>query len=140
MRRSVVAAILLSLFAISTGRVEARGVTGAYLPDRSHVVVATFRLHISGRPSPGTTFWVAYGPLAGKFGLVRLSDAGSGLRVATQALPGTGRTVFAYLAGHGVTMTRHGPAPGNPVVVIRTIGPISPAHLPPLVQWSAPAG
>jgi hypothetical protein len=48
-----------------------------------HVQGVHFRLHVVGRPSPGTTFWVAYGPLAGRFGIIRLHAAGSNMYEAS---------------------------------------------------------
>lgn len=116
---------------------------GASSGTRHHAAsqLVTFRLQVSGSPTPGATFWVAYGPLADRFGLVQLHPAGHGTYVARQDLPAEGRTVFAFLAGNGVIRTRFGPAPGDPVTTIQRFGPVSVWHLAlPTVHWEAPVG
>lgn len=108
---------------------------------RSPMVMTTFRLHVAGRPGAQTTFWVAYGPLAGRWGLVRLHAGDRGLYAATRSLPRTGCTMFAYLVGSGARVTRAGRVPGNPTVTIRLIGPTSvsiPGRI--TVQWHTPIG
>ena len=108
---------------------------------RSPMVMTTFRLHVAGRPGPQTTFWVAYGPLAGRWGLVRLHAGERGLYTARRSLSRTGRTMFAYLAGSGAQVTRAGQVPGTPTVTIRLIGPTSvsiPGRI--TVQWHIPIG
>lgn len=121
------------------GRVQARTQPGM----GTATVLETFRLQISGSPETGTTFWVAYGPLAGHFGVIQLHRSAAGKYVAQQRLPARGRTVFAYLGGQGVMQTRLGVAPGNPVITIRRIGPVtlsSAQRSLPVVQWYAPVG
>ena len=104
-------------------------------------MLQTFRLRVLGQVSQRMTFWVAYGPLAGRFSVVRLHRVQSGVYEAHRRLPDQGRTIFAYLAGTGVMSTQAGPAPGNPVVTIRRIGPIGMRHLRlPTVYWQTPAG
>ena|SRR5947209_4576391 len=117
-------------------------VQGAVKPARPERTVLTrFRLHVLGRSVARTTFWVAYGPLADRWGLVRLHAARSGRYAAIQRLPANERTVFAYLAGSGVVATPLGPAPGNPVVTIRLVGPTSASHIgATTVQWHVPTG
>lgn len=114
---------------------------GAGSPARPGVALTTFRLRVVGDPARDTTFWVAYGPLAGRFGIVRLRERSFGVYAATARLSTTGRTDITFVAGHGVIHTRAGPAPGNPVVTIRTLGPISiwPRGIP-VVKWWAPVG
>jgi hypothetical protein len=108
----------------------------------SRTASVTFRLNVTGQ-DPSLTYWVAYGPLSDHFGLVRLHSMGSNRYGASDRLPTQGRTIFAYLAGHGVMHTRFGPAPGNPVVTIKRIGPLGMSHIRlALVQWRVqrPAG
>lgn len=107
---------------------------------RSHdVTTVTFRLHVVGHPSPNTTFWVAYGPLDGHFGVIQLHTRSGGDLVAQEQLPTRGRTVFAYLAGHGVMVTPMGNVPGDPVVTIRRLGPTTaPEVIRTIVEYLAP--
>jgi hypothetical protein len=108
-------------------------------PGRTTTTV--FRLHVAGHPVSGASFWVAYGPLADHWGLVRLHAVGRGTYAATRILPVKGRTVFAYLAGRGSMWTRAGTAPGSPIVTICLIGPMSATHLgTTTIQWHAPIG
>ena len=130
------AMLVLALGAASSSSVSAR-TSGTH----ARTVVATFRLQVSGHPEAATTFWVAWGPLGGHFGLVELRSQGSGRYAASAVLPAQGRTIFAYLAGHGVTQTRLGPVPGDPVLTIKTTGqlPLSNLRLP-VVTWQVPVG
>lgn len=100
---------------------------------------STFRLSVDGPVSPDDTFWVAYGPLAGTWGIVRLHAAGTNLFEVQVALP-RGRTVFSFIEGRGVLHTRLGAVPGNPVTTIRQVGPMSPGSTFPLVVWHEPIG
>jgi hypothetical protein len=104
-------------------------------------ILKTFRLQVSGDPAAGTTFWVAYGPLAGRFGIFQLHAAGHLLYTATRRLSTTGHTTFAYVAGQGTVKARFGLAPGNPVVTIHVFNqvPVTEVQLP-LVRWQAPIG
>jgi hypothetical protein len=107
----------------------------------AHSVSTTFRLHVLGAPDRRTTFWVAYGPLAGEWGVIRLSRVGAGIYGATRALPSSGRTTFSYLAGQGTVKSRLGPTPGGRVVIIQKVGPVSAAQLSGYsVDWRAPVG
>jgi hypothetical protein len=104
-------------------------------------VSVTFRVQVAGHDGAGATYWVACGPLGGRFGLVQLHPSGGGRYAATLRLAAAGRAVFAYLAGHGVVHTRFGPAPGNPVVTIERFGPAFPQQLRlHVVYWHAPVG
>ena len=88
-----------------------------------------------------TTFWVAYGPVADRFHIVQLHRSQPGLYSAARMLPVGERTTFTYLSGRGVVQTRMGPVPGDPVVTIRTTGPMTiSAHQLPTVRWVAPVG
>lgn len=108
---------------------------------RNALTVLTLRVHAAAAVSPDTTFWVAYGPVGGHFGLVRLQPTAGHMYQARQALPADGRTTFAFLAGHGVITTRFGSAPGDPVQTIQRVGPVSilDLHLP-TAEWRAPVG
>jgi hypothetical protein len=140
MRKICVASLLASAVLSGTLLTPAAAKTDAVARPVAQVSV-TFRLQVGGHPASGATFWVAYGPLAGRFGLVRLHRSDGGVYTATRRLPATGRAVFAYLAGNGVVRTRVGLAPGNPVVTIERFGPALPTQLrPQLVHWRAPVG
>jgi hypothetical protein len=131
---ALAAALLLSF--VSPAAAEGVPI-GATAP----TILKTFRLQVTGRPPAGTTFWVAYGPLAGRFGIIQLRPAGRALYVATRRLPAHGRTTFVYIAGHGTIRARFGPAPGNPVATIQVLNamPVSRETLP-VVQYQVPLG
>jgi hypothetical protein len=130
----------LALFLPAHSQAAARGAREIRVAPRPRIV-ESFRLHVDGRVTPGTTFWVAYGPLAGHFGLIRLQPDGLHLYAATVRLPGSGRTQFAYVRGTGATRTQHGQVPGDPVVTIKVIGPVSVPQVElPTVQWQSPSG
>jgi hypothetical protein len=125
--------IAISVLAATGSTTEAQKTAGR--------VAVTFRLLVHGHVGPHTTFWVAYGPLAGTFGVVRLHAAGQGWYTADRSLPAHGRTMVAYLAGVGSVVMPYGRAPGNPVSTIRTIGPVAASQLNGrVVQWDAPIG
>lgn len=99
-----------------------------------------FRLSVDGPVAPSDTFWVAYGPLAGTWGIVRMHATSSKLFVAKITLP-RGRTVFSFIEGRGVMHTRLGAVPGNPVITIRQVGSTtSTGPVFPLVVWHVPIG
>ena len=107
----------------------------------ARTVSVTFRLHVSGEPDLRTTYWVAYGPLAGQWGVIQLHPWGAGTYGALRALPSSGHTIFRYLAAQGTVKTRFGPAPGGRVVTIQAVGPVSAAQLSRYrVEWQAPVG
>jgi hypothetical protein len=110
------------------------GFTGATAP-------VTFSLAVHGSRAHATTYWVSYGPLAGRFGVIQLHRTAAHTYGATVRLPAGARSTFYYLAGHGVVHTRAGLAPGGMVSTIRRVGPM------PVVRgsvfravWQAPAG
>ena len=132
--------VALFLFAPACSRAAAQS-THEVRVRPAAAVVQSFRLQVDGEVGAKATFWVAYGPLAGHFGLIRLHPVGANLYSATVRLPGSGRTQFAYLRGNGVVRTPQGQAPGDPVTTIRLIGPVSvPRVALPTVQWQAPVG
>jgi len=141
LRHSAIAAGFALVFA--TVSVAPAAASGSYAGagTRARMVEQTFRLNVSGRIASSATFWVAYGPLDGRFGVIRLHRVGSGKYAAHQLLPLGGSSVFAYLEGHGTVTTRIGPAPGDPTTTIKQVGPVivSRAELP-AVQWQAPVG
>lgn len=85
-------------------------------------VRVTFRLHVAGRSDADSTYWVAYGPLGGRFGILRLMPRGNGLYSVTAALP-SGRTIFTFLQAHGYISTAAGMQPGSGVTIARSVGP-----------------
>jgi hypothetical protein len=140
MKRLILAMIAALFVAVLTPTADrAQGQTPRKMIPGSTPI--TFRLQVIGRPAAGATFWVAYGPLAGQFGIFQLHASGQSTYTATQRLPVQGRTVFAYLAGHRVMPSRLGPVPGDPVITIRHVGPTAARQLAfPVVQWQAPQG
>ncbi len=137
-RPAVALGIALAVaFTVTPGR----GVAASRPIVRAAETQLLFRLQVSGPRDPAATYWVAYGPVQGRFGIKRLQPAANGLFEASQQLPLHTRTTFAYVAGHGAIHTRAGLAPGNPVVTIRVFGPavIAPAGIP-LVRWNTPIG
>jgi hypothetical protein len=101
----------------------------------------TFRIDLGARPAQGTTFWVAYGPLDGHFGLIRLHRLGPTEYGAVAELPRDGHTDFAYVAGNGTIKTRAGLAPGDPVVTIQVFHRVTPGQKKlPSVWWQPPLG
>ena len=135
----VIAVIVLCLASLSP--VHAASPYGRGSPASARTVIGSFRLQVSGSVARDATFWVAYGPIAGRWGIVRLHHAGHGVYRASHRLPAEGTTIFTYLQGYGVVSTRLGPAPGNPVVTITRLGPLAPSS-PQLasVTWQAPVG
>lgn len=99
-----------------------------------------FRLHVAGTVPQDMTFWMAYGPLADRFGIVQLHRAGQGVYTAVTHLP-VGKSTFAYIAGHGVISTRLGPAPGGPIVTIRRLFGVTARQAGlTTVRWRASVG
>ncbi len=135
--RRIVPVVLASSLLIGTGiPVLAHAVSR-----QSPVVATTFRLHVSGQLTSGTTFWVAYGPANGRFSILRMRAIGHGTYARIANLPRGTRTSYSYIMGHGVLHSRLGQIPGNPVLTIRTIGPVTVGNAPPAgVEWQAPIG
>jgi hypothetical protein len=128
---------VLCLASLSPGDTRASPV----LPPSGRSVMTVFRLHVAGDLGRQASFWVAYGPLADHWGLIRLHAVGRGNYTATRHLPAEGRTLFAYLAGQDTVRTRGGVAPGSPIVTIRLIGPVSASQLgTTTVHWQVPIG
>ncbi len=105
--------------------------TGAVAWANTHVSMRaqqgaiTFRLRVAGTPAPNEQFWAAYGPLAGHFGIVRLSAAGGGIYQATRTLPLYEPTSVAFIAGRGAIRTRAGLEPADVLATIATVGPVA---------------
>lgn len=108
---------------------------------RMQAAPSVFRVRLADPAPAGTTFWVAYGPVAGQFGLVQLHRVGSGAYEVDVRLPQTGRTTFSFVAGQGEVKADFGAAPGNPVTTIGSYGPMSVTQVHTLtVTWHAPVG
>ena len=138
----LVAVVVLAVTALVTAASPAAArSTPAGSSGRPLTIQTVFRLNVTGNVAPGTTFWLAYGPLAGHFGMIQLHQQSPGVYEASQRLPTSARTLFTYLAGRGAIRTRAGLAPGAPVVTIRRIGPASiwPKGVP-AARWFSPAG
>lgn len=105
------------------------------------LVATTFRLVVHGRPPSHATFWAAYGPLAGRFGIVQMHRSGSRQYAAAVRAPAGAESVFSLVMGIGRVYTRAGWVPGNPVTVIRVLGRVTMHAGPvPLVDWNVPVG
>lgn len=102
--------------------VPSSGATTA-LASQPRLVQTAFHLQAPAAFSSGATFWVAYGPVGGKFGIVRLHHAASGQFVASARFPAGSRATFYYIQGQGVIHTRAGAAPGNPISTLGHQGP-----------------
>ena len=130
--------ILLASALLAAG-VSASPVLAAQSHARPALAMTTFQLQVVGAPDPSTTYWIAYGPLDGKFGIVQLQQRRGGVFSANLRLPTSGKSVFTYIAGHGVVHTRLGLEPGSPVLTVRQFGPTSvwPRGIP-AARWQAP--
>lgn len=101
----------------------------------------TFSLTVAGTPSKGTTFWVAHGPLGGRFGVIRLRAHGNHTYSAKVTLPAGGVTSFTYLAAEGTQIVHGTPQPGGAVMVIRSINSVTAkVAAARVVRWSVPLG
>ncbi|GAC1473180.1 MAG: hypothetical protein PVSMB7_26790 [Chloroflexota bacterium] len=133
---------LLTTAALSAGILfppTANARTGTKMRVETSVPV-TFHLQIAGTPTKSTTFWVAWGPSGGGFGIVQLHRSGRYF-TADHRFPVGARVGLSYIEGHGVMSTRFGPAPGNPVRTIRTLAPTSAAQLThAVVRYQSPVG
>lgn len=110
-------------------------------PAGSQLIRTSFHLQAAPNLPKTTTFWVAYGPLAGKFGLVRLHSVGPGRFVGSRRFPAGARADFAYIEGQGTMRTKEGIVPGNPVHTVGHVGPLVVGRQPiPLLRLAAPAG
>jgi hypothetical protein len=101
----------------------------------------TFRLVVPGNVASAMTFWVAYGPLAGHFGIIQLMPKGNNTFSTRVTLPVQGRATFTYLAAFGRLKTPMGYVPRRGGVTIKTLGPTDPvtASMHP-VRWLPPLG
>ena len=101
----------------------------------------TFSLSVAGAPDGGTTFWVSYGPLAGKFAIKQLHATSAHTYGVTLQLPVQARGTFYYLTGQGTMKTKVGPVPGNPVATIKQVGPATVNRGVVLTaSWHPPVG
>ncbi len=101
----------------------------------------TFRIHVNGDADASSAFWVAYGPVKGRFSIVQLHSSDGHSFRATRQLPLRARTTFTYLMSAGRIHTRAGWAPAERAMTITQLGPvvITPAQ-PAVVQWQVPVG
>ena len=131
--------LLLVMAALLSPRTTVTATSAATTPVATRAIV-TFQLHVSGDIPQEMTFWIAYGPLAGHFGIVRLHRADTGLYTASMCLP-VGRSSFAYVAGYGVIRVRYGPVPGDPVITIRCLDRSTARQAARrVVYWHVPIG
>lgn len=141
-RHSLLPASLLALAVVGSlaSQVTAHAKQPTHVRAHPTMAATAFRLQVTGKPAAGTTFWVAYGPLAGRFGVVRLLPHGAGVYSAWNLLP-EGRTTFVFLAGQGTVQTKAGAEPGGMPTTISLIGPTTAAAVGHMtVHWQAPLG
>jgi|SRR5947209_12421863 len=140
-RRLLLASLLgLGLSSAISSPIDALAKQSTHTRTHTATVATLFRLQVGGRPAPGTTFWVSYGPLQDQWGVIRLLSRGGGIYSAWASLP-SGRTSFAYLAAQGTVQTKAGPAPGGVPITIKLMGPTTTstvAHT--TVHWQASRG
>ena len=123
-------------------------VTGAHAAASPHPSTAsprmtptTFRIAVTGTPARGTTFWVAHGPLGGRFGVIQLHHESGHVYAARVAQPASESTTFTYLTAHGVQMVHGSVEPGKDVTVIRTLDSVTASiAASQTVRWSVPLG
>lgn len=143
MRRKVVRWAALVLLALSVLAPSVALASGSLAPAQRHVREApiTFRLIVPGKVASNVTFWVAYGPLAGHFGIIQLKPAGRGMYTARVTLPIEAGASFSYISGFGRMHTKIGYVPKRVGVTIKTIGPTDAltASARP-VRWLPPIG
>lgn len=96
---------------------------------------------MNGAADTSSTFWVAYGPVKGRFYIVQLHAPDGHNYKATRQLPLRARATFTYLTSAGRIHTRIGWVPAGRTTTITQQGPvlISPTQ-PTVVQWQAPVG
>ncbi len=103
--------------------------------------MTTFRLAVAGQPARGTTYWVSYGPLAGRFGVIQLHSHGKHVYSGRANLPVDVSGTFAYLQAQGTQMVHGLPQPGGIPVVIRSMGAVTAVTVSQrIVHWSVPLG
>jgi hypothetical protein len=101
----------------------------------------TFHLTVAGNPAKGTTFWVSYGPLAGRFGVIKLQPQGNDVFSARAVLPVNRAGTFTYLEAQGTRYVHGLPQPGGVPVVIRNLQSVTAATASQrIVHWSVPLG
>jgi hypothetical protein len=107
---------------------------------RPRIGSVAFRLDVPGTVARNATFWVAYGPIAGRFGIVQLRPEGDGEYVGHASLPANSRGIFTYMTGTGRMHTRMGWVPRQTGIVIKTVGPTTPLRAAAMTVRFAPMG
>jgi hypothetical protein len=131
--------LMLVIAALCFPGITVTAASAATTPVATRAIV-TFRLHVSGDIPNEMTFWIAYGPLAGQFGIVLLHRSDTGLYTVSMRLPG-GRSTFAYVAGYGVNRVRYGLVPGYPVITIRCLDRSTARQVARRAEyWHVPVG
>lgn len=132
--------IFLASAALSVGiHTCAASTSGLRAQSHHRTSAETFRILVNGSVSRNATFWLAYGPVAGTFGVVQLLQTSPGVYEASRTFPAGSHGVVAFLEGHGIMQTRAGKVPGNPVTVIRRTAsiPLTTSAIM-TVKWTAP--
>src|SRR5438270_13637329 len=96
LRNALAVLLVFSLLAAWPASPHAHSLPKSHPHRRSHtgMVTVTFRLTVVGQIVPGQTFWVAYGPLDGHFGIFQLHQTSRGSYAASQQFPADGRTTW----------------------------------------------
>jgi hypothetical protein len=101
----------------------------------------TFHLAVAGNPAKGSTFWLSYGPLAGRFGVIKLHPDGNHQYSARATLPLDAAGTFTYLQAQGTQMVHGLPQPGGIPTVIRSMEAVTAVAVSHhVVRWSVPLG
>jgi len=142
MKKRFLGPALLLTMAASAANSHASSMAKVKPANLVSTVTVTFRLNLETRPASGTTFWVSYGPVDGRFGILRLTKLSDTRLSGALSVPTGERANFFYIAGHGTMRVPHlGVAPGNPVYTIREIGPVTVERRASFsADWRAPVG
>ena len=134
-------AVTVAAALFCTSGAHASGLNGLTRSQTAHSSSTTFRVSVTGTAAKGTTFWVAHGPLNGRFGVIRLQHESGKTYTARVTLPNNETTSFTYLAAQGVQWVHGLPEPGGAVTVIRTLDSVTAsAAAAQAVHWSVPLG
>ncbi len=102
---------------------------------------ATFSLVVTGTPASTLTYWVAHGPLDGRFGVIELHPTGTKVFSATVSLPLFAKTTFTYLASTRVQVVHGLKQPAGTIVTIKSMDDVTAGTAAmKTMHWSAPLG
>lgn len=101
----------------------------------------TFTLIVTGEPAPNLSYWVAHGPIDGRFGVIQLHPVGTNSFSASVTLPALAKTVFTYLASTGRQVLHGQKQPAGTIVTIKSMEHVTAETAAfKIMHWSAPLG